>query len=146
MANFTKISDIMSEGFFTVELEDTIHKADEIMREEKVRHIPVLDSGKLIGLITERTVMEYTLRKLYDFDDDFGTQGYDRIIDFQNIMVKNLHFIYPEDSVKKAIEIMAKKKIDCLPVVDWDNNFCGLITFTDILLFLNKKFVDLEQF
>jgi CBS domain-containing membrane protein len=146
MANLTKISDIMPEGFFSIELEDTIHKADEIMRNENIKHIPVVDNGKFIGLITERTIMEYTLRKLYDFDDDFGSQGYDRVIDFQNIMIKNLHLIYPEDSVRKAVEIMAKKRIDCLPVVDWEKNLLGLLTFTDILLFLNKKFSELDNF
>jgi CBS domain-containing protein len=92
-------------------------------------------------MITDRTIMEYSLKKLYDYEDEFGEEGYDKITDFRNIMVKNLYVIYPEDSVKKAIEMMAKRKINYLPVVDWKNNLVGILTSTDIFLFFLNKFV-----
>jgi CBS domain-containing protein len=139
MPNITKLEDIMTKGVFTVSLYDTVNDADRIMREEKVRHVPVLDGNKLIGLITERTLNEYTLRQIYDFDDNIEDSGKNKIFDFQQVMAKDVHVVYPEDSVKKAVELMVKKKIDCLPVVDWDNNLLGILTIYDILLFLNKK-------
>jgi CBS domain-containing protein len=143
MPSNTKISEIMTSGVFSVEIDDTIHRADEIMRNEHVRHVPVIDGGKFIGLITERTLMEYTLRRLYDFDDEFGEIGYNKIGDFSEIMTKNLHVIYPEDSVRKAVELMAKYKLDCLPVVDWKNNLIGILTSVDVMLFINKKLSEL---
>lgn len=139
MPNLTKLEDIMTKGVFTVSLYDTVNDADRIMREEKVRHVPVLDGNKFIGLITERTLNEYTLRQIYDFDDNIEDSGKNKIFDFQQVMAKDVHVVYPEDSVKKAVELMVKKKIDCLPVVDWDNNLLGILTIYDILLFLNKK-------
>jgi CBS domain-containing membrane protein len=139
MPNLTKLEDIMTKGVFTVSLYDTVNDADRIMREEKVRHVPVLDGNKFIGLITERTLNEYTLRQIYDFDDNVEDSGKNKIFDFQQVMAKDVHVVYPEDSVKKAVELMVKKKIDCLPVVDWDNNLLGILTIYDILLFLNKK-------
>lgn len=139
MPNLTKLEDIMTKGVFTVSLYDTMNDADRIMREEKVRHVPVLDGNKFIGLITERTLNEYTLRQIYDFDDNIEDSGKNKIFDFQQVMAKDVHVVYPEDSVKKAVELMVKKKIDCLPVVDWDNNLLGILTIYDILLFLNKK-------
>ena len=142
MLSKTKIQDIMVKGVFSVELEDTVHKADTIMKEENIRHLPVIDKGKLIGLITERSIVEYSLKKLYDYDDEFGEEGHNKIIDFQQIMAKEVHVIYPEDSLKKAVELMTKKKIDCLPVVDWDKNLLGIITSIDILLFVNKVLGD----
>ena len=143
MPSKTKISEIMTKEVFTVDLEDTIHKADEIMREEKVRHVPVLEGTVFVGLITERSLMEFTLRQLYDFEDEFGELGHNKIVDFQNIMTKNVRIIYPEDSVNKAVELMAKYKIDCLPVVDWENNLVGILTFVDVLLFFNMKLSEL---
>lgn len=139
MILYTKVEEIMTKDVFSVELDDTIHKADEIMREESVRQVPVIDENKLIGLITERTLMEYTLRQLYDFDDEFGEIGYNKINDFQDVMAKNVRIIYPEDSLHKALELMAKYKTDCLPVVDWKNNLVGIITSIDILLFFRNK-------
>lgn len=139
MPGLTKIEEIMTKGVFTVSLYDTVNDADRIMREEKVRHVPVIDGSRFIGLITERTINEYTLRQIYDFDDNLEDSGKNKIFDFQQVMAKDVHMVYPEDSVKKAVEIMVKKKIDCLPVVDWENNLMGILTIYDILLFLNTK-------
>ena len=139
MPTITKIEEIMTKGVFTISLNDTINEADRIMKDEKVRHVPVVDNGKFIGLITERTLMEFTLRQIYDFDENIEESGRNKIGDFQQVMAKDIHLVYPEDSVKKAVEIMVKKKADCLPVVDWDNNLTGIITIYDILLYLNKK-------
>lgn len=139
MPGLTKVEEIMTKGVFTVSLYDTVNDADRIMRDEKVRQVPVLDGSRFIGLITERTINEYTLRQIYDFDDNIEDSGKNKIFDFQQVMAKDVHLIYPEDSVKKAVEIMVKKKIDCLPVVDWENNLMGILTIYDILLFLNRK-------
>lgn len=139
MPKKTKIEDIMTKGVFTVQLDDTVKQADEIIKQQNVRHIPVLDGSKFHGLITERTLMEYTLRRIYDFDDNIDDVGLNKISDFNYILDKNVHLIYPEDSVQKAIEIMLKKKIDCLPVVDWEKNLVGILTSLDILLFFLNR-------
>ncbi len=138
MPGKTRIIEIMTKDVYTVSVDDTIKKADEIMREENVRHVPVLDGKKLVGLITERSVMEYTLRKIYEFDDGYEGQTLNQIIDYKNIISKPEKVLFPEDSLKKAIELFVKYKIDCLPVVDWDNNLVGIVTSVDILLFINN--------
>lgn len=137
-----KVEEVMTRGVFAVDFDDSIKKADDIIREEGVRQVPVVENGKFIGMITETTLREYTLRKIYDYDDEFGEIGYNKISDFENIIFKNSHLIYPEDSIVKAIEIMSKKKIDHLPVVDWDKNLLGIITAMDVLLYVNKKIKD----
>ncbi len=139
MLTATKIEEIMTKNVFTVDIEDTVHKADEIMKREKIKHLPVLDKKKLIGMITERTIMEYSLRKLYDYNDEYGEEGHDKITDFRNVMAKNVKIIYPEDSVRKAVQTMAKKEIDCIPVVDWKNNLVGIVTSRDVFLFILNK-------
>lgn len=141
----TRIEKIMSSGVFTVNIDDVVQKADEIMRNENVRHVPVVDGGKYVGLITERSLMEYTLRQLYEFDLSREEIAQNRILDFQNIMTKQHQVIYPEDSIQKAVKLMAKYKYDCLPVVDWSNNLVGIITSIDIMLFIHNKLTDLEE-
>ncbi|MGA2298022.1 MAG: CBS domain-containing protein [FCB group bacterium] len=135
----TTIDQIMTKGVFTVDLEDTVNKADQIMREQHVRHVPVLEDSKFIGMITEKSLMEYTLRQIYDYDDKLEEVGKNKIIDFQNIMTKDVHLIYPEDTIMKAVQVMAKYKVDYLPVVDWTKDLVGLVTTLDLLLFFNKK-------
>lgn len=138
MPEKTTIEKIMTRGVFTVTLDNTVFEADRLMKDEKIRHLPVVDEKKFIGLITERTIMEYTLRQLYEFDESYGETGQNRIGDYREIMTRDVRIIYPEDSVMKACELMAKYKIDCLPVVDWQHNLMGILTSIDLLLFFYK--------
>ncbi len=140
----SKISDIMNKGVFFVDVNETIKKADEIMREEKIKHLPVVEGSKYIGIITERNIMEYTLRNLYDAEDNLGELSQNQILDFQKIITRQEHVIFPEDSVAKAIKLMAKYRLDCLPVVDWQKNLLGIITTTDIMLFVHKLMEEYE--
>jgi CBS domain-containing protein len=139
MPQKTTIQSIMPKGVFTVEYSDTIHKADLLMHNENIRHVPVVSDGKYIGMITERKINDYKLKHLYDFNEDEEVSGQLIISDFEQIINKDFPLIYPEDSVVKATELMAKKKVDALPVVDWEKNLVGIITSIDLLLFFHKK-------
>ncbi|MBM2814452.1 MAG: hypothetical protein HW421_1214 [Ignavibacteria bacterium] len=142
MPQTVTVQKIMTKDVFTIGLEDTVHRADEIMKEENVRHVPVVDGGKLVGLITERSLREYTLRNLYEFDESNETEGRNKISDFHDIMTEVLHIVYPDDSVEKAVKLMTKYKVECLPVVDWNNNLVGILTTYDALLFLHNKLAE----
>jgi len=134
----------MNKGVFYVDVNETIKRADEIMREEKIKHLPVVEGTKYVGIITERNIMEYTLRNLYDAEDNLGELSQNQILDFQKIITRQEHVIFPEDSVAKAIKLMAKYRLDCLPVVDWQKNLLGIITTTDIMLFVHKLMEEYE--
>ncbi len=139
MLKNTKIEDIMSKNVFNVDITDSLSKADEIIRRENFRHIPVLEGTKYVGMLTKQKIGEYTLRHLYDFNESLENFIDTPIIDFENLIDKNLHLLYPEDSIQKAVELFAKYQYDCLPVVDWDKNLLGILSTIDLLLFFNKK-------
>ncbi len=140
-----KIEDIMNKGVFTISTHDTLKTADDLMRNEKIRHLPVVEGTKYVGIITERSIMEYSLRQLYDSEDNLGEGSHNLITDFERIITKQDNVIYPEDSVRKAIKMMAKYRLECLPVVDWDKNLLGIITTSDIMLFIHKMMEDYEN-
>jgi len=142
MPGKTIINEIMTKDLFTVQIDDKVLLADEIMKTQKVKHVPVLEGKKLVGVISDRGLKEYTLKQLYSFEDPLPDSARNRIIDFQSIMDKDIRVIYPEDGVLKAVEIMLKKKAGCLPVVDWSKNLVGMLTHTDVLLYLHGKLIE----
>lgn len=144
MPGKTKISDIMSKEVFSVTMDDTLKNAHELMEKEKIKKLPVLEGKSFVGVVTERKVMEYVLRGIYEPENTFGEEGFNKLSDFENILQRTSHVIYPEDSVQKAIKMMAKYQLDFIPVVDWEINLVGVITVTDILLFVHKKIEDGE--
>lgn len=138
MNTLAKVEDVMNKGVFSISVNDTLKKADEIMRDEKIKHLPVVEGTKYVGLINERSIMEYSLRNLYDSEDNLGEDAFNTITDFEKIITKQDQVVYPEDSIQKAIKMMAKYRLECLPVVDWKMNLLGILTTTDIMLFIHN--------
>lgn len=131
------VKEIMSEDILTVDIYDTVQKAEQLMVEENYRHIAVLENGKIAGIITLKKIMEYKLRELYESGEAFFME--DKILDFEKILKREPSILYPDDSLEKAVNMMLKKRIDYIPVVDWEKNILGSLSFTDILLFVNTQ-------
>lgn len=53
----TRISDIMTANVITVECDQTVEECESLMMEKSIRHLPVYDGGKLLGLLSVRDVM-----------------------------------------------------------------------------------------
>jgi CBS domain-containing protein len=53
----TKVSDIMTANVITVECDQTVEECEALMMEKSIRHLPVYDGGKLMGLLSVRDVM-----------------------------------------------------------------------------------------
>ncbi|MFA5511511.1 MAG: CBS domain-containing protein [Candidatus Kapaibacterium sp.] len=145
MPNKAKVSEIMMTNVFTVSIDNTVFDAEQIMKNEKVRHIPVLEGRKVVGILCDDKIREYKLRQIYESDQNFGDMGFNKITDFEKIMKEITHVLYPEDGVSKAVKLFAKHKVDCLPVVDWDMNLVGLVTTTDLLLFFHRFLEEMES-
>ncbi|MEI8167567.1 MAG: CBS domain-containing protein [Chloroflexales bacterium] len=61
-ARTTKIRDVMTTGVYTVRLDQTVDDCRTLMTDKNVRHLPVLeDDGRLVGIISIRDAMRYTL-------------------------------------------------------------------------------------
>lgn len=135
-----KISEIMSKNVFTVDIDDTVNKADDIFKVEKIHNLPVLEEDKFVGIIFKSKLEEYKLRHLYDFNEKEEEIEANKISEFEHLITRDLHFLYPEDTIQKAVELMTKYRYECLPVVDWDKHLVGILSFYDILLYLNKYF------
>lgn len=133
----TSISAIMNENPFFIEITDSVKKAEELMETENISHIPVVEQNKFIGLITKESLNEYQKKKMYDPDDAEEEQNL--ITDYRHLLDKNVHLIYSDDSLLKALNIIAKYKVNFLVVVDWNHNLIGVVNWYDILLFFHKK-------
>jgi acetoin utilization protein AcuB len=112
-------------------------EAQKVMRENKIRHLPVVGDGKrLVGLITrERLGVSPT---------DLGSLNVWEITRYlSNLTVKDMMLkredvitIEPDAALEEAAQIMAKHKIGCLVVLE-ENVVVGIITETDMLVQLN---------
>lgn len=128
-----KVKDLMSTKLFTVGPEDMLDKVFFLFNFEAIRHLPVVEKGKVVGVISDRDLKKILgSRKKIISDEVDGTQFTVHARRVRTIMNRGIMTIGPDEQAADAAAIMAKKKIGCLPVVK-KNKLVGIITSTDIL-------------
>ena len=128
-----KVKELMSKKLFTVGPEDMLDKVFFLFNFEAIRHLPVVEKGKVIGVLSDRDLKKIMgARKKIVTDKEDGTQFTVRARRVATIMNRGITTIGPDEKAADAAAIMAKKKIGCLPVVK-KGKLVGMITSTDIL-------------
>jgi len=147
-----KVKDLMSTKLFTVGPEDMLDKVFFLFNFEAIRHVPVLEKGKVIGVISDRDLKKILgPRKKIVTNEVDGTQFTVQARRVRTIMNRGITTIGPDEQAADAAAIMAKRKIGCLPVVKKEK-LVGIITSTDILRAyvklakeVDKMFVNLDR-
>ncbi len=118
------VRDIMTSPALTVGGESTLEGACHIMHEHNIRHLPVLEDGRLVGIITDR---------------DLGGSSSSFCVApaaprglVREAMTQPVRTASADDPVEDAARVMRELKIGCLPVVE-DERLVGIVTGIDLL-------------
>lgn len=114
-----KVKNWMITEVITASPKDTIEDAIQLMRRFSIRHLPVIENGKLVGLVTESNLRAYLS------SEQLQTP-------LKEVMILNPITVDPETSIDEVARIIYKYKIGGLPVVSGEK-LVGIITITDIL-------------
>jgi CBS domain-containing protein len=120
-----KVKDVMVKDVVTIQSDQTILNAANIMNENKIGCLVVLENGRAVGIITERDLLERVIA--VSADPVKTTVG--------QVMSKPLVTVEPETMLEEAVELMFQHRIKKLPVVEKDDTetrLVGLVTLTDI--------------
>lgn len=131
MSENITVDQLMTKHVVTLRSSDTLPTAEELMRLRFVRHLPVVDDGKLVGLVTHRDLLAAHLSTLSHVNADKAAAMYERVF-IKQIMKPPVMTITPDTPILEACEIMLSTKIGCLPVVK-DHQLVGILTEADFL-------------
>ncbi len=126
------VGDIMTREVVTLYEEDNLERIEEGMKRYRFRHLPVMDDGKLVGLITHRDVLRAQASSL-ETGGAQKTKWISESVFVRDIMQQNVTTATAEMSLSDAGELMLKGKLGCLPVVDDKGGLCGIITEADFV-------------
>lgn len=118
------VRDIMKRAVIFIAPDTTLEEAYRTMQEKAIRHLPVLEGGRLVGVITDRDLRLATSALL---PKPFPRGG--KVAEVMSDAPKTTTAL---DSVEDAARIMRQEKIGCLPVLD-DGQLVGIITGIDLL-------------
>lgn len=125
------IGEIMTKGPVTLECDDVLDIADDVMEFGRIRHLPILENGRVVGVLSQRDLFHSALVKVLGFKHR-EQKDVMRTVRVRDVMSKPVIAVSPDVSVKVAAYLMLAKKIGCLPVVEGES-LVGLVTETDIL-------------
>lgn len=128
------VRDIMAKNPATLGRNDTLNIADDVMSLSRIRHMPIVDEGSVVGIISQRDLFRSALVKALGY----GSKTHKvltKTIKLKEIMTVNVITISPDATVKEAARVMMEKKIGCLPVLEGEN-LVGIVTETDILRYV----------
>ncbi|MDE7242262.1 CBS and ACT domain-containing protein [Desulfovibrio sp.] len=121
----------MTPEVITVTPDTSLLKLGKLMRDNGVRRLPVLDNGRVAGIISDRDVRDASPSKATTLDM-YEMHYLLAEIKAKDIMTPRPVTIKPTDTVEKAAMIMLDKKIGGLPVVDEKGALVGIISDQDV--------------
>jgi acetoin utilization protein AcuB len=127
-----KVRDLMVKEVATLDVNDELSLANDIMRLGRIRHLPVVDGTRLVGIISERDLFRSSLAQALGYGTK-DSRDLMKTIRINDIMMKEVITVSPEMDLGRAVRLMVEKKIGSLPVVE-NQQLVGLLTETDILL------------
>ncbi|MBP6004949.1 MAG: CBS domain-containing protein [Pyrinomonadaceae bacterium] len=115
--------EIMTKSVKTASSGDTLREVAAMMRDGDMGAVPVVDGGKLIGIVTDRDIVVRSV-----------AEGHDASTPIREAMTSELHTVRPDDFVFEAIRLMGDKQIRRIPVVGGSGELAGIISMADVAL------------
>jgi CBS domain-containing protein len=126
-----RVRDIMQTKLVTISANERLSTVEDIMTLGHVRHMPVVRSGMLVGVVSERDLLRASLSVLSDHRDE-ERRAFLHVVEIERVMSTPPIVVGPESSIEEAALLMSDKKIGCLPVMEGDQ-LLGMVTETDVL-------------
>jgi acetoin utilization protein AcuB len=117
------LSQYMTPQPWTIRKDAKMSQAHQLMREHKIRHLPVLEAGKLVGIVSERDL--HLIETLPDCDPDEVT--------VEEAMIQDVYAVNADDPVDGVVEKMSLHKYGSAVVLDRRGGVQGIFTTVDAL-------------
>jgi CBS domain-containing protein len=115
-----KITDVMTPNPKTVAPGDDLQAVARIMRDEDAGSVPVVEDGRVIGMVTDRDIV---IRAIADGDFDCTVE---------DVCSDDVICVRGDQSTAEAAELMSEHQVRRLPVVDDDDRLLGIVSLGDI--------------
>lgn len=116
-----KVRDIMTASVDSIEASDTIAYAARRMAEDDVGVLPILSSGELVGIVTDRDI---AVRGV--------AAGITADAPIHRIMSDQVATCAPDDDIETAVLLMGREQIRRMPVCDDRNRVVGIVALADL--------------
>ena len=131
--------ELMTENPATLTAQATISEAWDLMRELEIRHVPVIEGGALVGMLSDRDLARVNISSLL-MAESAGAAGQDLGMPIAGLMSTDVIFVQPETELSDVIDLLVESRVGALPVVDPDTRaVVGIVSYIDVLRALQDR-------
>lgn len=134
------VSDIMIKNIIGLTISDNLEKVEMLFKRHKIKHIPVVSGGVIIGIVSYTDIMRITKDEavIGDGKNKDASKIY-KGYTVERIMAKDVLTITSDTTIKEATGILSQREFHALPIVD-DGELMGIITTRDLLKYFYKQY------
>jgi len=126
-----RIKDIMTPKPFTIGPDKPVLEALLKMYEHDVRRLPVIEKGRLVGIISDRDIKQTMGRP--SLINRKGEDEPELELTVREVMTQNLITVRQDEDLKEAVQLMVENKVSGLPVIDRNGKLVGILSAIDVL-------------
>jgi len=117
----------MKTDVITVAPGDTLHRAGSLLKEHRIHHLPVVEAGELVGIVTDTDIRN---ARLEEPPGPPGPPVADRKVG--EVMTRGVLTLSPRDTIEDAALILHRKRFEAIPVVE-GRRLVGIVAKADVI-------------
>jgi acetoin utilization protein AcuB len=126
------VQEIMTRNPYAIEADQPVRDAMQRLLSEDIRHLPVLDNGMLVGMLSDRDVRGIASATLT------GEVGDQLSAPVSDLMTGDPISVGPEADIGEVIDLMIENKVGALPVMAEDK-LIGIVSYVDVLRYAKTQ-------
>ena len=134
MKNKEPVSKIMTKNVIAISKNAKLPEADKLFRKHKIRHAPVVENDKIVGMLSLTDLSRLSFADNYDDNRSIDDSIYS-MLSVAQIMASNPVKVTSDTIIKEVALLLSNKEFHALPVVD-NEQLVGIVTTTDLLKYL----------
>lgn len=125
------VADIMTSKPATVDVRTTVRAAMHRLHELDVRHLPIVEGGELVGIVSDRDLRDVTARLVMEGQTDLR-----RLLDapIGDVMSADVLSVDSETELEEVVDLMIEHRVGAVPVVaPGTDELVGIVSYVDVL-------------
>lgn len=132
------VSTIMTRNLVTADINDSLKHVNTLLKENKIRHVPVVSGSKLVGIISKSDIMRLSFGDIFEGQDEVDETVFD-LLKLEQVMVSNPSVITENETIQEVAEKFTKVEFHALPVVK-EGQIVGIVSTTDLVKYLLEQY------
>ncbi len=133
-----KITAIMTENVLCVDVDEELLRVDSLMKKHKIRHLPVLRKGKLVGIISQTDILRLSFGGIFEGQGE-SDLGMFETLRLEHVMVAKPSVANTSDTIADVAQLFVDSNFHAVPVVNDEQEVVGIVSTTDIIRYFIQE-------